>query len=218
MAVGQSGGGKSIAVGTIINSLLMRYTPNRLKIVLIDPKQVEYAKYEGIPHLEMPVAYTPESAMKTLDNVLKIMESRYTEMKALGVRTYPAHEPKIVVFVDEFASLMVRSKTKFENKIARIAAEARAAGIVCVISTQTPNGEIMTKMMRVNFPCRLVFRCQTSTDSRIATGMSGDEAPKANKLIGRGDGFFIHENAVRFQAAYSPDLVTEPIVEHWKNQ
>lgn len=191
MIAGTTGSGKSVGVNALILSLLFSKTPQQCRFVMIDPKMLELSVYEGIPHLLTPVVTDPKKAVVTLQWVTKEMDKRYKLMSGLGVRNLqnynsavPEEEklPMIVVIVDEMADLMLTSGKAIEGCIQRLSQMARAAGIHLIISTQRPSVDVITGVIKANFPIRISYQVPSSTDSRTILGYQG-----AEKLLGKGD-------------------------------
>ena len=215
LVAGATGMGKSVGLNVIITSLLNKLTPKDLKLVLIDPKQVELSVYEDIakPYLAHICGYPsiitePTQAKETLDAVIRLMESRYTLLKEKGVRNIQDYNamtsdklPYYVVIIDEYGDLILSAKDRsMEQSICRIAQKARAVGIHMIISTQRPDTKIVTGSIKANFPTRIAFRTTTGTDSRVILDRMG-----AERLTGRGDMLFFDgspEN-VRVQCAFT---------------
>lgn len=233
LVAGATGMGKSVGLNVIISSLLNKLTPDELKLVLIDPKQVELSIYDTIarPYLaHLPglpaISTTVSEAHQTLEAVIRLMEYRYTMLKDAGVRNIQdynglsGHEslPYYVVIIDEYGDLILQGNREMENAICRIAQKARAVGIHMIISTQRPDTKIVTGNIKANFPTRIAFRTTTGTDSRVIIDRIG-----AEKLTGKGDMLFFDgspEN-VRVQCAYiSTDEVNEmcrDMADTWKD-
>lgn len=211
LVAGATGMGKSVGLNVIISSLLNKRTPKELKLVLIDPKQVELSIYDTIEkqylaHIKgMPaISTTPEEAQQTLDAVIRLMESRYDLLKEAGVRNIQDYNklgdklPYYVVIIDEYGDLILQGNKEMENAICRIAQKARAVGIHMIISTQRPDTKIVTGNIKANFPTRIAFRTTTGTDSRVILDKTG-----AERLTGKGDMlFFSGGDFVRVQCAY----------------
>ena len=233
LMAGATGSGKSVGMNVIIVSLLMKARPEEVKFLMIDPKKVELTMYDGIPHLLSPVVTNPRKAAKALNNIVQEMERRYELFAATGVRnvdsyneqidTYNAEEgtgyerlPKIVVFIDELADLMMVASNEVENAIIRLAQMARAAGIHMIIATQRPSVDVITGIIKANVPSRLAFAVSSGTDSRTILDSNG-----AEKLLGRGDMLFQpmgKNKPVRVQGAYISDSEVERITEFIKDQ
>ena len=222
LVAGATGMGKSVGLNVIISSLLNKLTPDELKLVLIDPKQVELSIYDTIakPYLAHlpglpPISTTVDEARQTLEAVIRLMESRYTLLASAGVRNVQDYNgmsghdalPYYVVIIDEYGDLILQGDRSMEKAICRIAQKARAVGIHMIISTQRPDTKIVTGSIKANFPTRIAFRTTTGTDSRVILDRIG-----AERLTGKGDMLFFDgkpEN-VRVQCAYiSTDEVNE---------
>ena len=223
LVAGATGMGKSVGLNAILMSLLFKRTPDELKLVLIDPKQVELSVYESISkqyiaHLEGKPAICTEvdDAQKTLDAVIRLMEDRYAVLKEKGVRNIQEYNltadvkmPYYVVVIDEYGDLIMQVSGKdMEKAICRIAQKARAVGIHMIISTQRPATKIVTGSIKANFPTRIAFRTTTGTDSRVVLDKVG-----AERLTGKGDMlFFQGAELIRCQCAYiGTDEVREAI-------
>ena len=220
LVAGATGMGKSVGLNVIITSLLRKKTPDELKLVLVDPKQVELSVYDAIEkpylaHLEgcNPICTEPAEAKKTLDAVIRLMEERYTMLKDKGVRNIKEYNaivedkmPYYVVIIDEYGDLILQSPKDMEVAICRIAQKARAVGIHMIISTQRPDAKIVTGSIKANFPTRIAFRTTTGTDSRVILDRMG-----AERLTGKGDMlYFAGSDTTRVQCAYiSTEEVTE---------
>ena len=233
LVAGATGMGKSVGLNVIITSLLNKLTPDELKLVLIDPKQVELSIYDTIarPYLaHLPglpaISTTVNEAHQTLDAVIRLMEYRYTMLKNAGVRNLQdynglsGHEslPYYVVIIDEYGDLILSANDRsIEKTICRLAQKARAVGIHMIISTQHPNSKIVTGPIKANFTSRIAFRTATGNDSRVILDRMG-----AEKLTGRGDMlFFAGADSIRVQCAYiSTDEVNEmcrDMADTWKD-
>ena len=226
LVAGATGMGKSVGLNVIISSLLNKLTPEKLKLVLIDPKQVEFSVYESIArpylaHLEghSPICTDVDDAQSTLEAVIRLMEERYTLLDSMGVRNIQEFNslmesegmndekmPYYVVIIDEYGDLILQSEGRdMEKAICRIAQKARAVGIHMIISTQRPDTKIVTGSIKANFPTRIAFRTTTGTDSRVVLNRIG-----AERLTGNGDMLFFNgADPIRAQCAYiSTDEVT----------
>ncbi len=204
LVAGSTGSGKSVCTNSIICSLLMNYSPDYVKLVLVDPKKVELSNYNGIPHLLCPVVTDPKKASVILQKVVSEMESRYNTFAEKGVKKiseyneYIAKEnkrhqdltlnkmPYIVVIIDELADLMLVASKEVEDSIMRITQMARAAGIHLIVATQRPSTDVITGVVKANIPSRICFAVASQIDSRTALDMGG-----AEKLLGRGDMLFL---------------------------
>lgn len=212
LVAGATGMGKSVGLNVIISSLLNKRTPDELKLVLIDPKQVELTIYDTIakPYLAYlegmpPICTTPNEALQTLNAVIRLMEERYSILKEAGVRNIQDYNrlgnkmPYYVVIIDEYGDLILQGTKEMENAICRIAQKARAVGIHMIISTQRPDTKIVTGNIKANFPTRIAFRTTTGTDSRVILDKIG-----AERLTGKGDMlFFEGGDFIRVQCAYT---------------
>jgi S-DNA-T family DNA segregation ATPase FtsK/SpoIIIE len=220
---GASGGGKSVLMNTILCSLLMRNSPNAMKIIGIDTKMVELSNYQNLPHLYKPIVTEPKAAVETLAELCDEMQNRYAALSRNGLKSFadiPKGEycnfPLLLLVIDEFADLIM-VEPEVEHYIIRLAQKGRAAGICCLVASQSPNANVITKAMRVNFSTRIALSCSSPIDSRIATSMTTDLAP-ANKLLGRGDALYIYNSTVtRFQTAYCDEKSIISICDWWKN-
>jgi S-DNA-T family DNA segregation ATPase FtsK/SpoIIIE len=215
LIAGATGSGKSVCINTIIMSLIMRTTPEELRMVLIDPKKVELAHYLDIPHLIGPVVTDPDSALETMYWSVKEMEKRYEllqEVKARDIIGYndKARElkdfeplPYIVIVIDEFADLIMTSGKDIELPITRLAQMARAVGIHLILATQRPSIKVITGIIKANFPARIAFQVSSRVDSRVILDMIG-----AERLLGQGDMLFIPPGKAlpeRIHGAYVSD-------------
>lgn len=217
LIAGATGSGKSVCLNTIIISLLYRLGPQRLKLVMIDPKMVELTVYNGLPHLMTPVVTEARKAALVLRWMVSEMERRYKSFADAGVRdiyryneTQKEQLPYIVVIIDELADLMMVSPVEVEDAICRLAQMARAAGIHLLVATQRPSVDVVTGIIKANMPSRIAFAVSSQADSRTILDMGG-----AEKLLGRGDMLFFPVGAAkphRVQGAYVSDLEIERVV------
>lgn len=222
LVAGATGMGKSVCLNVILSSLLSKRTPDELKLVLVDPKQVEFSVYNDIakPYIakldgmDDAVITEYDDAKNALDSVIRLMEDRYTLLKGVHVRNIDEYNERVeeklpyyVVVIDEFGDLMLQSVGReMENAICRIAQKARAVGIHMILSTQRPDTKIVTGTIKANFPTRIAFRTVTGTDSRVILDRIG-----AEKLTGKGDMlFFDGGDSTRVQCAY---FSTKEVVE-----
>jgi S-DNA-T family DNA segregation ATPase FtsK/SpoIIIE len=227
LVAGTTGSGKSVCLNTLIVSLLLRCTPEKLRLLLIDPKMLELTMYNDVPHLLRPVVTEPHEAARALQWLTREMEHRYRDLAALGVRNIEGYlarrrqpregeslpvMPYIVVFVDELADLMLSNQSEIEIPIARLAQMARAVGIHLVLATQRPSVDVITGVIKANFPARIAFQVATRTDSRTVLDMNGAES-----LVGRGDMLFIppgKAQAHRVHGAYLSEQEAERVAAY----
>lgn len=227
LIAGATGSGKSVCMNNFILSLLYRFRPDELEMVLIDPKQVEFAPYGNLPHLIHPVASDPKEVALILQWVVREMEQRYTLMAERKVRHITSFNrmaeaegfaklPWMVVIIDELADLMMIARDKVETSIARIAQLSRAVGIHTILATQRPSVNVITGIIKANYPCRIAFRVSSGIDSRTILDAQGAET-----LQGRGDMLFLPPGAFRLLRAQSPmveDAEIEKVVSRCAEQ
>lgn len=222
LVAGATGAGKSVCINCIITSLLMRTKPDMLKLVLVDPKKVEFSMYNGIPHLLTPVVTDPKKASIALKNIVAEMEKRYDifeKTKCKNIKMYNQYcekhpeyikLPYIVVIIDELADLMLIAAKEVEDSIMRITQMARAAGIHLIVATQRPSTDVITGVVKANIPSRIAFTVSSSIDSRTILDSTG-----AEKLLGKGDMLFspMGENVpIRIQGAFISEEEIEKVV------
>lgn len=219
LIAGSTGSGKSVALNTLLTSLLCSRTPDECRLILIDPKRIEFAVYADIPHLLFPIVTDARTASQVLKWVVKHMEERYTILAQYGVRSSKEfnqrivtgaiiHEqiPNLVVVIDELADLMITAGRDVEESIARIAQMARAAGIHLVVATQRPSVDVITGLIKVNFPSRMAFRVTSRIDSRTILDTGG-----ADKLLGKGDMLFLDGTSAHVQRLHGAYVSDEEI-------
>jgi len=222
LIAGTTGSGKSVCINTIILSLLYRHTPDKCKLILIDPKMLELSTYEGIPHLLCPVITEAKKAASVLGWVVKEMESRYRLMTKEGVRNIDGYNtkhklpmPYIVVVVDEMSDLMLVAGKEIENYIQKLSQMARAAGIHIIMATQRPSVDVITGTIKANFPTRISFQVTSKIDSRTILGEQG-----AEQLLGKGDMLYMSSanKIIRIHAPFVSDNEIEKINNSLRSQ
>lgn len=226
LVAGTTGSGKSVCVNGIIACLLLQNTPDDLKLVMVDPKRVELTGYNGIPHLAAPVVVEMDRVIGTLQWALREMDGRYKLFAEVGARNIKDYNQKIkrvkgkdrlpyvVIIIDELADLMMMAPEDTERSIARLAQMARATGIHMVIATQRPSVDVVTGLIKANFPARIAFAVASSTDSRVILDSTG-----AERLLGQGDMLFQSPDAgqpVRLQGCYVSDGELNRIIHYWQ--
>jgi DNA segregation ATPase FtsK/SpoIIIE, S-DNA-T family len=227
LVAGTTGAGKSACVNAMLSSILLRATPHEVRLVLVDPKQVELNHYESIPHLLTPVITSPRMAANALQNLVKEMEQRYGTMSLARTRSLPelnrAREkrgepplPYILCVIDELADLMMVAPADVEDSIIRLAQKARAVGIHLVLATQSPRVDVITGMIKANVPSRIAFAVSSQTDSRVILDQNGAES-----LLGMGDMLFSpvgSSKVQRIQGAYIDEEQILDLTESWRKQ
>lgn len=226
LVAGTTGSGKSVCVNGIIACLLLQNTPDELKLVMIDPKRVELTGYNGIPHLAAPVVVDMDRVISTLQWALREMDTRYKMFAQVGARNIidynkkirnkkdQPHMPYIVIIIDELADLMMLAPEDTERAITRLAQMARATGIHMLIATQRPSVDVVTGLIKANFPARIAFAVASSIDSRVILDSTG-----AERLLGQGDMLFQSPDAPapqRLQGCYVSDEELQKLIDYWK--
>ena len=229
LIAGATGSGKSVSLNTMIVSILYKATPDEVKFVMIDPKILELSIYDGIPHMMMPVVTDPKEASAALNALINEMETRYKIMNEAGVRNiegfnqkvkkgkvdYP-QMPYIVVIIDELADLMMVSGKKVEMYVERLAQKARASGIHLIVATQRPSVDVVTGLIKANFPARISFKVTSKVDSRTILDTPGAEA-----LLGRGDMLFMQPGSsslIRIHGAFISEDEIKRVTDFVKSQ
>ncbi len=225
LVAGATGSGKSVCLNAIIASLLFFHRPDELKLLLVDPKRVELTKYNGIPHLLAPVVVDIEKVIVALRWLTQEMDRRYQRFAEAGARNIKAYQklaaakglepmPFIVVVIDELADLMLTAPDEVERTVCRLAQMARATGIHLVIATQRPSVDVVTGLIKANFPARISFAVTSQVDSRVIL-----DTPGAEKLLGRGDMLFMSPEAAklqRIQGCFVSDKELDALVAFWR--
>ncbi len=232
LIAGTTGSGKSVCMNALITSLILKRTPDELRLLMIDPKMLEFPMYNGIPHLLAEVVTDPKLAARTLKWALIEMERRYRVLSKRGARNIQSYNekmategpresgeeklPYIVVLIDELADLMITSGAEVEEPIARLAQTARAVGIHLIVATQRPSVDVITGVIKANFPCRIAFQVATRHDSRTILDQNGAES-----LLGKGDMLYLPPGTgfpMRVHGAFVSESETQRLAEAWKGQ
>jgi DNA segregation ATPase FtsK/SpoIIIE, S-DNA-T family len=227
LIAGTTGSGKSGCVNAMLSSVLLRSSPNEVRMVLVDPKRVELNHYEDIPHLLTPVVTSPRLAANVLGNLIKEMEERYgvmsrvktrnlVELNRVRMREGDAPLPYILCVIDELADLMMVAPADVEDSIIRLAQKSRAVGIHLVLATQRPSADVITGMIKANVPARIAFAVSSQTDSRVILDQNGAES-----LLGQGDMLFRpsgESRSARIQGAFIAEEEIEKLTDHWRAQ
>ena len=236
LIAGSTGSGKSVAINAMIMSILYKSTPDQVRLILVDPKRLELGIYEGVPHLYVPIITEPKLAANALRNAVREMERRLKVLAAKGVRNLEQYNklfesdtpslfedesdekplPQIVIIIDELADLMMLDQSNVEESITRLAQMARAVGIHLVLATQRPSVDVITGLIKANFPSRISFRVATKIDSRTILDANGAES-----LLGKGDMLYLPSGSARvhrLHAPYTSEKETHAVVEFWRNQ
>jgi S-DNA-T family DNA segregation ATPase FtsK/SpoIIIE len=238
LIAGSTGTGKSVAINAMIMSMLYKATPDEVRFILVDPKRLELGVYEGVPHLYTPIITEPKLAANALRNAVREMERRLKLLAEKGVRNIEQYNrlfdkedtpslfegedgdsrplPYIVIIIDELADLMMLDQGNVEESVTRLAQMARAVGIHLILATQRPSVDVITGLIKANFPARISFRVATKVDSRTILDANGAES-----LLGRGDLLYLPSGSARVHRLHAP-LVTEreiaAVVEFWREQ
>ncbi len=237
LIAGSTGAGKSVAINAMIMSILYKATPEQVRLILVDPKRLELGVYEGVPHLHTPIITEPKLAAYALRNAVREMERRLKALAEKGCRNIEQYNrlfdegatpslfergdeekplPYIVIIIDELADLMMLDQSNVEESITRLAQMARAVGIHLILATQRPSVDVITGLIKANFPARISFRVATKVDSRTILDANGAEA-----LLGRGDMLYLPSGSARVNRVHAP-FVTEKeiaaVVEFWRAQ
>ncbi len=237
LIAGSTGAGKSVAINAMIMSILYKATPEQVRLILVDPKRLELGNYEGVPHLFTPIITEPKLAANALRNAVREMERRLKLLAEKGVRNIEQYNklfdedgtpslfgdsdedrplPFIVIIIDELADLMMLDSGNVEESVTRLAQMARAVGIHLVLATQRPSVDVITGLIKANFPARISFRVATKVDSRTILDANGAEA-----LLGKGDMLYLPSGSARVHRLHAP-FVTEKeiaaVVEFWRSQ
>lgn len=239
LIAGSTGSGKSVAINAMIMSILYKATPDHVRLILVDPKRLELGVYEGIPHLYVPIITEPKLAANALRNAVREMERRLKVLAQKGVRNLDQYNrvveenttpslfeesgeeehkplPNIVIIIDELADLMMLDQSNVEESITRLAQMARAVGIHLILATQRPSVDVITGLIKANFPSRISFRVATKIDSRTILDCNGAES-----LLGKGDMLYLPSGSARVQRVHAPYVTEKEIhaaVEFWHAQ
>ncbi|HET9836809.1 MAG TPA: DNA translocase FtsK [Candidatus Angelobacter sp.] len=236
LIAGSTGSGKSVAINAMIMSILYKSTPDQVRLILVDPKRLELGIYEGVPHLYVPIITEPKLAANALRNAVREMERRLKVLAEKGVRNLEQYNklfesdtpslfegeseekplPQIVIIIDELADLMMLDQSNVEESITRLAQMARAVGIHLVLATQRPSVDVITGLIKANFPSRISFRVATKIDSRTILDANGAES-----LLGKGDMLYLPSGSARVHRLHAPFTTEKEIhavVEFWRAQ
>ena len=223
LIAGATGSGKSVCINTIVASLLMTCTPDRLRMLMVDPKRVELTPFNGIPHLVTPVIVDADDVLVVLKAAQNEMLRRYKKLEEIGARNLEAynrkaseHMPFFVIIIDELADLMMAAAYEVEQALVRLAQLGRATGIHLILATQRPSVNVVTGLLKANIPARVAFAVASQVDSRVILDAVG-----AEKLLGKGDALLLTSDSpkpVRVQGTYVSDAEIEAVVDFWKGQ
>ncbi len=225
LIAGTTGSGKSVCVNAILSCLLLNNTPDDLRLILVDPKRVEFTNYNGIPHLLAPVVVEADRVIGALQWMMREMDARYHKFSAAGARNLEDYNvrmllrgekklPMLVIVIDELADLMMLAPAETQAAITRLAQMARATGLHLVVATQRPSTDVITGLIKANFPARIAFSVATMIDSRVIL-----DQPGAEQLLGHGDMLFQAPDAaapVRLQGVYVSDSEIQRLVDYWR--
>ena len=224
LIAGATGSGKSVCLNSIIASLIIHQQPSKVRLLLVDPKRVELTPYNGIPHLATPVMVDPERVVRLFKGVIQEMLRRYRVLEEAGVRNIQSYNtslksaqhpiPYLVICIDELADLMMAASYEVEQSICRLAQLGRATGIHLVVATQRPSVDVVTGLIKANFPTRISFAVASQVDSRTILDMAG-----AERLLGRGDMLFLSRESAkprRVQGVFISEEETEALARHWR--
>jgi len=226
LIAGTTGSGKSVCVNAILTCLLLHNTPDDLRLILVDPKRVELSNYNGIPHLLAPVVVELERVVGALQWMMREMDNRYHRFAQSGARNIQDYNarmaaqgskklPLLVVVIDELADLMMIAPDETERSIVRLTQLARATGIHLIIATQRPSVDVVTGLIKANFPARIAFAVASNVDSRVIL-----DQPGAERLLGRGDMLFQAPDSptpVRLQGVFVSDAEIQRLVDYWRS-
>ncbi|MBN2898322.1 MAG: hypothetical protein JXO44_06090, partial [Clostridia bacterium] len=222
LIAGATGSGKSVCLNAVLNSIILNASPKEVKLILADPKRVEFTSYEGLPHLLMPIAKNIKDIVLALEFTIKEMERRYDLLAEAGVKKIEGYRekgyelPYLIIVIDELASVMIQNSGAVEDCIMRLSAEARAAGIHLITGTQRPSVDVLTGVIKANIPSRIAFSTTSNADSRVILDQSG-----AEKLLGEGDGLLMlpdRANLTRFQGAFITDDEIDIVIDRIKQE
>jgi S-DNA-T family DNA segregation ATPase FtsK/SpoIIIE len=225
LIAGATGSGKSVCINDLIACLLLNNTPQELRLLMVDPKMVELVTYNGIPHLVTPVITELDKVVNALQWATSEMDRRYREFSRVGVRNLEGYNvyaternleklPYLVIIIDELADLMMSQPVEIEKLICRLAQMSRATGIHLIIATQRPSVDVVTGLIKANFPARIAFAVTTQVDSRVIL-----DSPGAEKLLGRGDMLVMSSDSsklTRLQGCWVSDDELRRIVRYWR--
>ena len=229
LIAGSTGSGKSVCINSIITSFIYKTNPDKVKLILIDPKVVELSNYDGLPHLMIPVVTDPQKSAAALNWAVAEMDDRYNKFAVVGVRDLESYNeyvvaegeeekvmPQVVIIIDELADLMMSAPAQIEQSIARLAQKARAAGMHLIVATQRPSVDVITGVIKANIPSRIAFAVSSNTDSRVILDMPG-----AEKLVGKGDMLYYPmgtSKPFRVQGTFVADHEVNKVIDFVKEQ